>query len=213
MGWQTFQFGRLYLDDEPQHVPVKPWQKKGDIPNYRAKQSIRIGDTYGDEVITWIKPDGMNLLVADRILVKRISWNDINAAGFVDGKVVDIDGCRYKCRLLQLGENVLDENEWSSIAAATTDDYKVWHNDTMYFWGSDVAAAGPMYRSCRGRGASMSSFDYEAAHERKFGIGFRPALEPLPSFSPSDKKVTLDGQEFGVTQIQGSDGADRKSVV
>ena len=80
MSYHIFVFGALYLGDEIQHFPSK-LMKGGDIPRYEYKKppiSIAAGDQ--ENAVVWIKPTGMNLLIADRILLHSVSWV---AAGFL----------------------------------------------------------------------------------------------------------------------------------
>lgn len=50
-----------------------------------------------------IKDGDKTLLVCDRNILVNVSWDDLNAQGYVTGKTITIDGARYKCRLLTGG--------------------------------------------------------------------------------------------------------------
>jgi len=78
------QMGALYMDDQPQCTPLDP-TSTGDIPDYKAEASLRIGDSTLDSSkhIRWIKWG--DLFVCDRNLVKNISWDDLNRQGLVYG--------------------------------------------------------------------------------------------------------------------------------
>ena len=86
------------------HVPQVPTDD-GDVPQHEG-QTISIGAARGGEAITWVKPDGLNLLIADRVLLAVTSWEDLSRNGFALGKRVLIDKQNFLCRLLQVGENI-----------------------------------------------------------------------------------------------------------
>ena len=52
-----------------------------------------------------IKDGDKILLICDRVILVSVSWDDLNAQGYVTGKTVTIDGAKYKCRLLTGGSN------------------------------------------------------------------------------------------------------------
>ena len=65
--------------------------------------NFTVGDTVAGKELQWIewtKADGTKMLVCDRGLIVNISWNSINAAGFITGKKITIDGQKYKMRSL-----------------------------------------------------------------------------------------------------------------
>lgn len=108
MGFQICRFGTLCLNDEPIQNPSDP-RDNGNIPRYpTSNSSIKIRDTVEGKEIIWVKPDNMNILVADRTLLTCVSWNDLENNGFIPGKVVTIDGRRYQCRLLQVGKRNIE---------------------------------------------------------------------------------------------------------
>ena len=63
MGYNYFLLGSLYLGDSVQPIPQQPWTG-GDISQYIDGTSISIGEAEPGKKITWLKPNGMNLLVA-----------------------------------------------------------------------------------------------------------------------------------------------------
>ena len=52
-----------------------------------------------------IQDGNKTLLICDRVILVSVSWDDLNAQGYVTGKTITIDGARYKCRLLTGGNN------------------------------------------------------------------------------------------------------------
>ena len=163
MSWETFQFGQIFLDDEPQLVPDFPTT---DIPEYFGPKSIDIKDAQDEEPITWINPVGTNLLVADRVLLTMVSWDDLDEQGFVKGKEVHIGGKSYRCRLLQVGDTEGVPNEWDAILGTTTDDNGIWHWKNIWFWGMDAVKDMPSDRVIRECDNWSDAPAAERRHER-----------------------------------------------
>lgn len=138
MGYKLFNFGALWLNDDIQHVPVQ-LGKDGDIPQYDNKSSIFIGAGSQTETIVWVKPDDINLLIADRILLGNVSWVDLEKNGFVKGRETIIHGQRFRCRLLRVGLKNDEPNEWDSILDETCDANFLWHCKRTAFWGIDTS--------------------------------------------------------------------------
>lgn len=69
-------FGTLYLDDTPQKNPKNP-TPNGDIPDFINESEISIRDTSEnpDEQMHWFYSHGV--LIADRVILKNISWADL----------------------------------------------------------------------------------------------------------------------------------------
>jgi len=202
MGWEKFQFGQLYMGEEAMKIPRNNPRYNGDIPSYVEGKGLSIR-TAVDDTITWVKPDGINLLIADRVLLNMISWYDLNAVGFVEGKNIIIDEHRYRCRLLQVGTKENEPNEWDAALNATSESNDLWHWNDYFFWGKDVSSKNSSFRACRGYFSSCH-WDSDSARWRDVDVGFRPVLEVLPSARPSDKTVVLEDQTFFVSQLQGA---------
>ena len=212
MGYQKHQFGTLYLDGVPKPVAQVPTDE-GDVPAYGGTGTISIGDSNPGSVITWIQPDGMDILIADRVLLSKVSWNDLNQQGFVDGKEISIDGMRFRCRLLKVGNDANAPNEWDDILDITGEDDDLWHWKDMYFWGQEVSTYGPSSRAVRGW-VSARYWDYYNATYRIVYVGFRPALEPLDTGTlPTGRVVTLEGFEFDITTIPSFTPSPAKHLV
>ena len=81
---KVIRLGSLYMDGKALPNPKHPtWN--GDIPDYIDGAELRIGDSAQDpdHQIRWIQWRG--ILVSDRVLLKRVSWNDLNVQGLVFG--------------------------------------------------------------------------------------------------------------------------------
>ncbi len=78
----TISMGSLYMDGELQANPQTP-TLEGDIPDYipGSRISIRDTDRFPNNQIQWIKVG--DFLIADRNLLKNISWNDLDRNGLV----------------------------------------------------------------------------------------------------------------------------------
>ena len=219
MGYEICKFGTLCLDNKDgtintYPVPQKPGTK-GNICGYNGKSIITIIDTgqWPTHTITWIKPDGLPIFIADRPLLVNISWNELEANGFVQGKELWIDGFPYRCRLVQVGP-FMETNEWDMALEATESSKqsnKLWHTDGVFFWGSvpgvDLVCDGDEVRFIRGN-LSPRTFQSMPANHKAADVGFRPVLEPIPIRSLDPQKyIQLDGFRFLITQI-GSKGVE-----
>lgn len=202
MDYSIFKFGALYLDDKIQPVPQQP-EIDGDIPQYDGKASISLG-TLASEGINWIKPIDSNLLVADRVLLTKVSWEDLDKDGLVAGKTVLLNGQHFRCRLLQVGDEEGVPNEWDKVLHKTVGDNSLWHWENIFFWGADISAYNMSNRAVRGY-YSARYWYHDGATDRSVDVGFRPALEPLPSDTPTTD-INLDGVDFQLSSLPGGEG-------
>ena len=204
MGYDIFKFGALYLGDKAQHFPERP-AVNGDIPQYDGSSTISISPvTREEEPITWIKPYGINILIADRVLLTKVSWKDLNRNGFVNGKEIVIEGQHFRCRLLHVGNTRVVPNEWDKVLNETEENNALWHWKDMYFWGNDVSTFGVLPRAIRGY-HSARFWGSLSATTRHVGVGFRPILKPLASDNIVPN-CQLDGVYFQLRSIPGGEG-------
>ncbi len=121
--YEYISLGALYYNGTPLDRPTRPWRddftfngQKGNIPAYHGDMSkYTFGpSTDEDNLLYWHKfteaPDsslnpGKTILIADRALVRSISWDHINSGGFVTGKEIELEGKTYICRLLTGGDH------------------------------------------------------------------------------------------------------------
>ena len=115
----TVKLGGFYNNGAILKRPTKPWRNDttpngatsaGDIPSMSGSMAnYTFGNTPSAEAnkLQWVKiKDGdKTLLICDRVILVNVSWDDLNAQGYVTGKTVTIDGAKYKCRLLTGGSN------------------------------------------------------------------------------------------------------------
>lgn len=209
MGYSICKFGTLCVGDKPQHIPRTPRSMR-DIPKYDGTSTIHLlFDTpESEEKIIWIKPDRINLLISDRVLLTDVSWNDLRINGFCP-KEQSMDSGVYgqfsfRCRLPDGGDvhDIEFLNEWDNILDATTEDDSRWHWQYIHSWCNDIAFSDPSIRVVRGH-VSARFRDYCDANGHYNNVGFRPVLEILPAFGLVPN-VRLDGQEFSLINLPGS---------
>ncbi|EES73432.1 hypothetical protein POTG_01727 [Paenibacillus sp. oral taxon 786 str. D14] len=115
------ELGGLYKNGVVQNRPTKPWRIDsepvsgvgvGDIPDFTTLADMTkwtIGNTPGNAAqrLKWhkIKDGSKTLLISDRVILARVSWDDLNGQSLVTGKTITIDGQQYLCRLLTGGSD------------------------------------------------------------------------------------------------------------
>ena len=128
--------------------------------------------------IGWVAVNG--LLIADQCLLTNVSWDDLDVQGLVFGKEVTVQGLRFKIRLLKVGSKEDVPNEWDAALDAVGEDDTLWHWDHKFFWGQEPVSGSVSYRAVRGYRSARYWRDYNATNSLPY-LGFRPALEPLPT--------------------------------
>ena len=135
--------------------------------------------------ITWLKFSSNNktLFVADRNIKYSMSWDQIQTAGCVKGKVITINGINYLCRLLQ-GADINP----ASAAGTVNDEWRHIVNFTpleadsnwtsVYSLTQEVHSTGLSDRVVRGYG-TVSDFGHYTSSIVDPGGGWRPVLEVL----------------------------------
>lgn len=134
------KLGTLYVNNTKRQLPTKPWRTDiapsgapsvGNILKYDSVNGsieIRNTDTNDEYKLRWVEVnDGYKkLLISDRCLLSRVTWDELNAQGLISGKEIIIDGRRYKIRLLKggigyrngtdgYGGGMPTTNEWDRI--------------------------------------------------------------------------------------------------
>ena len=128
--------------------------------------------------IGWVAVNG--LLIADQCLLTNVSWDDLDVQGLVFGKEVTVQGLRFKIRLLKLGSKEDVPNEWDAALDAVGEDDTLWHWDHKFFWGQEPVSGSVSHRAIRGCYSARSWYLNNATRSSSH-VGFRPALEPLPT--------------------------------
>lgn len=162
------KLGSLFLDGRPVETGMQ----------YVPSQTIEVGEMTPSKEIGWVAVNG--LLIADQCLLTNVSWDDLDVQGLVFGKEVTVQGLRFKIRLLKVGSKEDVPNEWDAALDAVGEDDTLWHWDHKFFWGQEPVSGSVSRRALRGYySARYWSFD-DAAYSGP-DVGFRPALEPLPT--------------------------------
>lgn len=170
------KFGTMRILGAAVPAPEKPYYK-GDVLGYNGT-NFEIGDTVAGKEITWLKLG--DLWVCDRNILQGVAWETLNEKGFVFGKEVEIDGEKYKLRILtgsdgsDYGEGC--NNEWDRLMDEYNEDNNLLHYDNMYSWCQETDCNYSSYRSFRGYNSARSCGYYNAAIARA-SVGWRPALE------------------------------------
>lgn len=128
--------------------------------------------------IGWVAVNG--LLIADQCLLTNVSWDDLDVQGLVFGKEVTVQGLRFKIRLLKVGSKEDVPNEWDAALDAVGEDDTLWHWDHKFFWGQEPVSGSVSHRAIRGY-TSARGWNWYVSSCRYAYLGFRPALEPLPT--------------------------------
>lgn len=162
------KLGSLFLDGRPVETGMQ----------YVPSQTIEVGEMTPSKEIGWVAVNG--LLIADQCLLTNVSWDDLDVQGLVFGKEVTVQGLRFKIRLLKVGSKEDVPNEWDAALDAVGEDDTLWHWDHKFFWGQEPVSGSVSYRALRGYSSARFWYDSSATLSYSF-VGFRPALEPLPT--------------------------------
>lgn len=162
------KLGSLFLDGRPVETGMQ----------YVPSQTIEVGEMTPSKEIGWVAVNG--LLIADQCLLTNVSWDDLDVQGLVFGKEVTVQGLRFKIRLLKVGSKEDVPNEWDAALDAVGEDDTLWHWDHKFFWGQEPVSGSVSYRAIRGY-TSARHWGWSDSSSRHALLGFRPALEPLPT--------------------------------
>lgn len=162
------KLGSLFLDGRPVETGMQ----------YVPSQTIEVGEMTPSKEIGWVAVNG--LLIADQCLLTNVSWDDLDVQGLVFGKEVTVQGLRFKIRLLKVGSKEDVPNEWDAALDAVGEDDTLWHWDHKFFWGQEPVSGSVSHRAYRGC-FSARTWSWGSSSDRYAPLGFRPALEPLPT--------------------------------
>ena len=162
------KLGSLFLDGRPVETGMQ----------YVPSQTIEVGEMTPSKEIGWVAVNG--LLIADQCLLTNVSWDDLDVQGLVFGKEVTVQGLRFKIRLLKVGSKEDVPNEWDAALDAVGEDDTLWHWDHKFFWGQEPVSGSVSHRAIRGYTSARNWFWFNSSY-RRAALGFRPALEPLPT--------------------------------
>lgn len=162
------KLGSLFLDGRPVETGMQ----------YVPSQTIEVGEMTPSKEIGWVAVNG--LLIADQCLLTNVSWDDLDVQGLVFGKEVTVQGLRFKIRLLKVGSKEDVPNEWDAALDAVGEDDTLWHWDHKFFWGQEPVSGSVSHRANRGYNSARHWYWRDSSNRIAY-LGFRPALEPLPT--------------------------------
>lgn len=129
----------------------------GDISNYR------FGNTPSDDAkkLQWVKiKDGdKTLLICDRVILVNVTWNDLNSAGWIFGKEVNIDSAKYKLRSLTGGTGPRSTNDWYSGGTPTNNEWDRFVTREEVITGLPAPVSSDL-------DSSLNSTDLSSAHNQ-----------------------------------------------
>lgn len=163
------RLGSLYLCGNPVSVEDDYLSS----PNW----SIEIGETVPGKEISWVAVNG--IFIADRCILRDISWDNLFVQCLVFGKEVTIGEFRFTARLLQVGAEEGVPNEWDAALDKVGENNDIWHWKDSWFWGQEYAVSAS-HRAIRGYISARSCY-FNSSSTRNVTVGFRPALVPLLS--------------------------------
>ena len=182
--------GTFYMNGQPVKVPQNP-TRDGDIPDYIPGAKLEMREALDDPSYQVQAIKIGNVLIADRVLLKKISWDDTQNA----------------LSSLALGKMRLPTcGEYNLLATATKEDNSLLHWKKMYSWCQDVDPDRAPHRVIWGN-HSAHYWSNNPVKFRHTGVGFRPAFEILnpDSLTPDGTIITvgtlyMDGKPVKVPQ-------------
>ncbi|MCB5925665.1 hypothetical protein LJB72_08585 [bacterium 210820-DFI.5.26] len=129
----------------------------GDISNYS------FGNTPSDDAkkLQWVKiKDGdKTLLICDRVILVNVTWNDLNSAGWIFGKEVNIDSAKYKLRSLTGGTGPRSTNDWYSGGTPANNEWDRFVTREEVITGLPAPVSSDL-------DSSLNSTDLSSAHNQ-----------------------------------------------
>lgn len=154
---------------------------------------LAIVNTVPGKEIQWVQVGG--LLIADRCVCTNISWSRLAKLGYISGKLLQIDGKKFFCRSLKLGNAPDKPSEWDRILDLTGEDDSLWHWKNRCSWGQETVDGTQNKRAVVG-GYSARSWTHFSKTFRGITAGFRPVLEPLDPMQ--DGLKSLIGKKISI---------------
>lgn len=164
------KFGTVYING----TPVDPGIACPAVTD-TTKLKIELGDTVPKKEITWVLAG--NSLVADRNLLRGISWNTLYHNDLTLAHRQPIDGQMWETRLLWGGRTKTTASEWAIILADAGDDAPVdLHTEEgVWSWGSAMDESLDKIRVAWGSITNPRRIQYDRVDSAQWG--WRPVLE------------------------------------
>ena len=165
------KLGGFYLNGTLQARPTRPWygtptgaSAAGNIPTFSAGQSIEIRDTPSADAskIQWVEvvQGAKKYLIADRVLLFSVSWDDLNAQGLISGKEITIDGQKYLVRVLKGGSTYRGSDGYSGGSPT--------NNEWDQFIVNELGLAGLPVPTGTDLDTTQNATDLNGAHNQKW---------------------------------------------
>lgn len=175
------KLGTLYMGSTKIPRPTKPWRNdsqpysgagNGNIQNYSAGQALEIRDTASNDAdkMQWIEVNdgGKKYLVADRVWLSGISWNDLDAQGLISGKNIKIDGQDYLLRVLTGGEERREGGSGTSYGGGKLpNEWDHWIENTKNLPGLPKPTSSDLATNAYNTAAAMNG-----AHNSMWNWGY-----------------------------------------
>ena len=169
----TVKLGGFYNNGAALARPTKPWRNdtepysgagRGNIPSMSGDISnYSFGNTPSDDAkkLQWVKiKDGdKTLLICDRVILVNVTWNDLNSAGWIFGKEVNIDSAKYKLRSLTGGTGPRSTNDWYSGGTPANNEWDRFVTREEVITGLPAPVSSDL-------DSSLNSTDLSSAHNQ-----------------------------------------------
>ena len=192
-----------------------PSLEAGNIPEFEADPDwanwcLTDSPNNHNARLRWHKFKDRNhkFFVADRMLLTRVSWLDLDERGFVSGADVEIDGRLFRCRLLSGGhtsksnayQGASTANEWDMLLSGQysgsptprkedsseplsprhleSSHNSFWNWFAASSWTAEHSSSRTDGRICRGYHGPTFFYENTIDHRHE-DIGWRPVLEAL----------------------------------
>ena len=199
--------GTLYMDGKPVRVSKDP-TKDGTVPDYIPGASLEMREALDDPDYQVQAIKAGDVLIADRVLLKNISWNDTQ-----DALRPEQTETQDTQKALNPGKMRLPTcEEYDLLVTAVKEDNSIMHWEKISSWCQDVDQDRASYRAIRGYHSARVWDNYYATN-RSAVAGFRPVIEilnPKP-LVPDGVIITvgtlyMDGKPVKVPQNPTQDG-------
>lgn len=133
--------------------------------------------------------DGKKLLIPKKSLISKVTWEELNAAGVIDGKIISHGGNKYKVRQIEGGDSDTDPtSEWNLLIYKVSGDIaqaEYWAKYTAADLGIGGSQAGryvmtnpyTAWQTTLRGGGSVKGYNGTSRTLRDVSFGWRPVLE------------------------------------
>ena len=186
-----------------------PFTYAGTIEAYKLTSEMATTEAYAQQ-----NKYAHSLFVADYVVTRTVSWNDLDTASLIFGKDYVAGGVDYTLRAPSVGSSYTGSgdsergtpksNEWDTMLNKNSGYIQNWNK--MYLWGQDTVSGDASSRARRGYLSARYWYSNSATGSNS-SLGFRPVLEvPNPGTLGADglKAVTLN---LGGGKLGGSSDA------